>query len=53
MGSRGSHVKLKRLTAAGERKIVVPMHREVAFGTLDSIVKQAGISMDELRAKLK
>jgi len=44
VGQRGSHVKLRRQDG---RIAIVPQHRELARGTLRSILKQAGISADE------
>jgi predicted RNA binding protein YcfA (HicA-like mRNA interferase family) len=43
---RGSHRKLRH---ADGRTVIVPIHREVAPGTLRSILKQAGLSEDQLR----
>lgn len=40
---RGSHVVLRK----GEKGCVVPMHREVATGTLRNAIKQAGITPEE------
>jgi predicted RNA binding protein YcfA (HicA-like mRNA interferase family) len=47
VAQRGSHVKLARATSGGVRTAVVPHHREVAAGTLRSILRQAGLSIDE------
>ena len=47
---RGSHVVLRRETPQGAVGCVVPLHREVAIGTLRSILKQAGITADEFVA---
>jgi len=44
---RGSHVVMKKITAEGERGCVIPMHREVAPGTLRSALKLAGVSPEE------
>ncbi len=44
---RGSHVVLKKRTAGGDIGCVVPLHKELAMGTLRSILKQAKIEMDE------
>lgn len=44
---RGSHVVLKRQTPAGEVGCVVPLHRELAIGTLRGILRQAGVTPDE------
>jgi predicted RNA binding protein YcfA (HicA-like mRNA interferase family) len=43
---RGSHVVMKRVsdTISG---CVVPMHKELAIGTLRGILKQAGITAEE------
>jgi predicted RNA binding protein YcfA (HicA-like mRNA interferase family) len=41
---KGSHVSLKK----GEYKTVVPLHFELARGTLIAILKQCGISKEEL-----
>jgi predicted RNA binding protein YcfA (HicA-like mRNA interferase family) len=39
----GSHVRLVR----GNRHVTVPMHRSLVTGTLSSILRQAGISLDD------
>jgi predicted RNA binding protein YcfA (HicA-like mRNA interferase family) len=44
---RGSHVVLKKITPQGERGYVLPMHREIALGTLRSALKMAGVSPEE------
>jgi predicted RNA binding protein YcfA (HicA-like mRNA interferase family) len=41
---KGSHVSLQK----GEYKTVVPLHDELAKGTLLSILKQCGLSKEEL-----
>jgi len=43
---RGSHVVLKRADANGVSGCVVPLHRELATGTLRGILKQAGVSAE-------
>jgi predicted RNA binding protein YcfA (HicA-like mRNA interferase family) len=44
---RGSHVVLKRNTPQGARGCVIPMHREVALGTLRSALRKAVVSPEE------
>ena len=44
---RGSHVVMKKITTEGERGCVIPMHKEVAPGTLRSALKLAGVSPEE------
>jgi predicted RNA binding protein YcfA (HicA-like mRNA interferase family) len=48
---RGSHA-LKKVTPQGERGCVIPMHREVALGTLRSALKMAGVSPEEFKDAL-
>lgn len=39
---RGSHAKLRRLLPSGERQILtVPLHKDLASGTLRAIFRQA------------
>jgi predicted RNA binding protein YcfA (HicA-like mRNA interferase family) len=44
---RGSHVVLKKQASEGNIGCVVPLHDELAVGTLRGILKQARISLDE------
>ena len=50
ISQRGSHVKFAKETTAGLRTAIVPHHREVAIGTLRSILRQAGLGSDEFEA---
>jgi predicted RNA binding protein YcfA (HicA-like mRNA interferase family) len=47
----GSHMIL-RTSVPPFRRLVIPDHREIAKGTLRAIVRQAGITVDELIALL-
>jgi len=49
---RGSHVVMKKITAEGERGCVIPMHKELALGTLRSALKMAGVSPEEFAEAL-
>jgi len=44
---RGSHVILKKQTSEGDIGCVVPLHKELAIGTLLGILKQAKLSVEE------
>jgi len=50
---RGSHVVMKKTTSEGSLGCVVPLHRELAIGTLRGILRQARISPDEFMKQLK
>jgi predicted RNA binding protein YcfA (HicA-like mRNA interferase family) len=41
-----------KLRHADGRTVIVPLHRELARGTLGSILRQAGLTADELAALL-
>ena len=49
---RGSHVVLKRLDSTGARGCVVPLHAELATGTLRGVLKQAGVTAQDFAAQL-
>lgn len=40
---RGSHIVMQRRTDAGSVTVPVPDHRELAIGTLISIIRQSGL----------
>ena len=49
---KGSHVRLRKPTAAGDHSITIPLHDELAKGTFNDILSQVsiwnGISEDAL-----
>lgn len=45
VSQKGSHAKLRHPDG---RQAIVPMHRELARGTLRSILRQAGLSTEQL-----
>lgn len=49
ISQRGSHVKLRN---DARRTAIVPLHRELAPGTLRSILRQADMAIDEFAALL-
>ena len=49
---RGSHVVLKKQTPDGTVGCVVPLHRELAIGTLRGVLRQAGITPEEFMENL-
>ena len=44
---RGSHIVLRNVSAP-HRRLVVPDHKAVAKGTLRAILRQAGLTVDEI-----
>ena len=49
---RGSHVVLKKKTSEGEIGCVIPLHPELAIGTLRGILRQARLTPDDFMANL-
>lgn len=54
---RGSHVQMAKSTGAGEHTISVPLHNEIARGTLNDILGKVsqwnGIPKDEILKMLR
>jgi predicted RNA binding protein YcfA (HicA-like mRNA interferase family) len=49
---RGSHIVLRKETDEGARGCVVPLHGELAIGTLRGILKQAGVTVADFVEQL-
>jgi predicted RNA binding protein YcfA (HicA-like mRNA interferase family) len=54
---RGSHIRLKKITALGEHTITIPAHKVIAKGTLGDIVNRVSlwnnISKEEISQRLR
>lgn len=50
VSQKGSHVKFAKVTEMGIQTAIVPKHREVTSGTLRSILRQAGLDLEEFEA---
>ena len=44
---KGSHVRLEKYTGEKTIKITVPAHAELKKGTLNRIIKDAGLTLEE------
>ena len=51
VSQKGSHIKLRK-EGAVIKTVIVPNHYEVAKGTLQSIIEQAGITLEEFTTTL-
>jgi predicted RNA binding protein YcfA (HicA-like mRNA interferase family) len=47
VSQKGSHVKFAKDTPGGKRTTIVPCYKEVTIGTIGSILRQAGLGVDE------
>ncbi|MBI4057702.1 type II toxin-antitoxin system HicA family toxin [Candidatus Microgenomates bacterium] len=52
ISQKGSHIKLRRIFHGETYTATVPDHKEVALGTLQSVLKQAGITREELEENI-
>jgi predicted RNA binding protein YcfA (HicA-like mRNA interferase family) len=50
---RGSHVVLKKESEEGISGCVIPLHHELAIGTLRGILRQANVSVEMFLDQLK
>ena len=49
---KGSHVRLRHPSDPRRLPVTVPLHSEIAFGTLRRILRDASITVDELLSSL-
>jgi antitoxin HicB len=49
---KGSHVRLRHSSETQRLPVTVPLHSEIAFGTLRRILRDASITVDELLSAL-
>jgi predicted RNA binding protein YcfA (HicA-like mRNA interferase family) len=53
VGTKGSHVRLKKKDINGIFIVIVPLHPEIKRGTLKSILRQAGLTIEDLKRLLE
>jgi predicted RNA binding protein YcfA (HicA-like mRNA interferase family) len=49
---KGSHVRLRHPTDTKKLPVTVPLHDEIAFGTLRRILRDVGLTVEQLIASL-
>ncbi len=49
---KGSHVRLRHVSDPQKVPVTVPMHDEIAFGTLKRILQDAKLSVEQLISSL-
>jgi predicted RNA binding protein YcfA (HicA-like mRNA interferase family) len=45
---KGSHVRLRHPSDPQRLPVTVPLHKEIAFGTLRRVLRDAGITLEQL-----
>mgnify|MGYP001577684898 CR=1 FL=1 len=53
ISQKGSHIKLSKRQGEKVYTVIVPNHKEVAVGTFNSILKQAGMTKKEFEDSVK
>lgn len=53
ISQKGSHIKLFKRDGDKNFTVIVPNHKEIAIGTFNSILKQAGLTKKELERFIK
>lgn len=53
VSQKGSHIKLFKRKDDKSYTVIVPNHKEIAIGTFNSILKQAGMSKKEFEKFVK
>ena len=53
VSQKGSHVKLRGIRFGKIQTVIVPMHKEIAWGTFQSILNQIEMTMEEFKSYLR
>lgn len=53
ISQKGSHLKMKGFWNGKIQTVIIPMHKQIAFGTFQSILNQSGMSKAEFEQFLK
>lgn len=53
ISQKGSHVKLRGFWRGKLQTVIVPLHKEIAHGTFQSVLKQAEMSQGEFESFVK
>lgn len=53
VSQKGSHLKMKGFWNGKIQTVIIPMHKQIAFGTFQSILNQSGMSKAEFEQFLK
>jgi predicted RNA binding protein YcfA (HicA-like mRNA interferase family) len=53
VSQKGSHIKMRGLWRGKLQTVIIPNHRQIAFGTFQSILSQASMTLEEFKAFLR
>lgn len=49
ISQKGSHIKMRGIWNEKVRTVIIPDHKEIAFGTFQSVLNQADMSLEEFK----
>ena len=52
MRQKGSHVRFRHSTDSQRVPVTIPLHNEIAFGTLRRILRDAAVTVEQLVSAL-
>jgi predicted RNA binding protein YcfA (HicA-like mRNA interferase family) len=53
VSQKGSHIKMRGIIDGRLQTAIIPAHKQIALGTLSSILKQANITKHQLEANVR
>lgn len=53
VSQKGSHIKMRGFWREKLQTVIVPNHKQIAFGTFKSILNQASMTTEELKSFLR
>jgi predicted RNA binding protein YcfA (HicA-like mRNA interferase family) len=53
VSQRGSHIKMRGIWRRKLQTVIIPNHKQIAFGTFQSILNQASMMLEELKTFLR
>lgn len=53
VSQRGSHIKMRGFRFGKLQTVIVPFHKEIAWGTFQSIIDQAQMNLEEFKSYLR
>lgn len=53
VSQKGSHIKMRGIWRGKLQTVIIPNHKQIAFGTFQSILNQASMTIEELKGYLR
>jgi len=53
VSQKGSHIKMRGIWRERLQTVIVPCHKQIAFGTFQSILNQSSMTLEEFKTYLR